>query len=345
MHRSRSARRRRTHRPRLRPRPRASRTTASAPLEAARATTAPRRGPTRRRRNGRATWARGASPAAPSRTARTPAPAATSRTPAGPRPATRPVTQPESAHSSGQTLSVASNPAAASDGNGYGDRHEESPAKSFGDGGPERVKPRHAGRPRGPSGCCRSRQAARPRSPRSSASGARSGASELGRRLAARCRAPSSGSCALGRARLGGHGLQVEEEGARVLVAVRGRALQALGHDPRHGAGCVGRRDLEGDRVRGRNLDEVVCDRLALERQFSRDRLVDEDAQRPDVGPSVDVARSLDLLGRHVRGRAEGHPGGGHPRRALGVDVRDAEVEELGDDRRRPCGPERRSRA
>ncbi len=89
-----------------------------------------------------------------------------------------------------------------------------------------------------------------------------------------------------------------------------------------------------GDR-RGADLHEQVADTLALERQDAGDALVSDDAERPEVGPVVDVAQTARLLGRHVVGRPEDGARLRAARKALlaggGLDLRDAEVEHLGD--------------
>jgi hypothetical protein len=64
----------------------------------------------------------------------------------------------------------------------------------------------------------------------------------------------------------------------------------------------------------------------AVEGQAPGGEDVEHGARGEDVGARVDV-RALDLLGRHVRGRAEHLPRGGHL--ALVGDVGDAEVREL----------------
>ena len=138
------------------------------------------------------------------------------------------------------------------------------------------------------------------------------------------------------RARLRGHGLEVEEQCPRVLVAVGGHALEAPGDDAAYGRGDVGRRDLERRGILGRDLDEELPHGVPLEGKAPRERLVHQHPERPDVRAGVDLAGAFDLLGRHVRGRPERDARRRHARRALHGDVRDAEVEQLGD--HRPAG-------
>ena len=65
-------------------------------------------------------------------------------------------------------------------------------------------------------------------------------------------------------------------------------------------------------------------DRIGLEGQVPREELERHRAESVDVGSRVDVARGLDLLGRHVRGRPDGHL---RPRGVPDVlGARDAEV-------------------
>jgi hypothetical protein len=56
-------------------------------------------------------------------------------------------------------------------------------------------------------------------------------------------------------------------------------------------------------------------------------------AQRPYVGPRIQILRPLDLLGRHVRRRAHGHARGGRPDFSRAeLHARQPEVEQLGHD-------------
>ena len=49
------------------------------------------------------------------------------------------------------------------------------------------------------------------------------------------------------------------------------------------------------------------------ERLFAGDRFVEHHTHRVDVGPQIDIAGVLELLGCHVGGRSEGHPLAGQP--------------------------------
>src|SRR5262249_17912140 len=65
---------------------------------------------------------------------------------------------------------------------------------------------------------------------------------------------------------------------------------------------------------------------VPLERKVADDALVEEDAHAEDVGAPVDLT-ALDLLRRHVRGRAHDLSGGGDALRV--EELCDAEVREL----------------
>ncbi len=97
---------------------------------------------------------------------------------------------------------------------------------------------------------------------------------------------------------------RVEQLG-RQIRATRGEIDGRIRHDPRQ---QTGRRE-------------------ALERERAAQELVQHDPERPDVRAGVDVARIPDLLGGHVRGRAEQ---GVRPRqrieRVVG-ELRDAEID------------------
>ena len=81
---------------------------------------------------------------------------------------------------------------------------------------------------------------------------------------------------------------------------------------------------LRGDR------DQHCLHRIGAERQPTCEHLVRHDADRPQVGARIDPARIVELLGRHVRRRAELRIGRGpHAREARVEDLRDAEIEEL----------------
>jgi hypothetical protein len=68
---------------------------------------------------------------------------------------------------------------------------------------------------------------------------------------------------------------------------------------------------------------------LGPERQVALDRLVQHRAERPDVGPRVDMTRRAHLLGRHVRRAAEQRPGLGERQLGSRRRLRDPEVEDL----------------
>ena len=75
-----------------------------------------------------------------------------------------------------------------------------------------------------------------------------------------------------------------------------------------------------------------VCANVArFERRAPHEHLVDNRAERPDVGAGVDLGRREDLLGRHVLRRAEDDARLRCPRRSVLGDVplRDPEVEDL----------------
>ena len=86
---------------------------------------------------------------------------------------------------------------------------------------------------------------------------------------------------------------------------------------------------------RGADLHEEIADALALEGQDAGHAFVRDDAERPEVGAVIDVAQAARLLGRHVVGRAEHGARLGAAREPLfargRLDLRDAEVEHLGD--------------
>jgi hypothetical protein len=79
-----------------------------------------------------------------------------------------------------------------------------------------------------------------------------------------------------------------------------------------------------GGRILEDVLVEVGVDRVAAERELSRDQAVAHHAQRVLVGAAVHRL-ALGLLGRHVMGRADDHPGAGEAARGL-QRLRDAEV-------------------
>ncbi len=117
---------------------------------------------------------------------------------------------------------------------------------------------------------------------------------------------------------------------AHVLEAFRRVFLEAADDH-----GIERRRDVRlhragrGRRVR-RHFQTELGERLRDERRAPRDELEQHRAQRPDVGPDVDVLRRAELLGRHVERRAD--DGRRARERELQVDpgrLGDPEVEHL----------------
>ncbi len=86
--------------------------------------------------------------------------------------------------------------------------------------------------------------------------------------------------------------------------------------------------------VGAQHRGQGVRDRLALEGAPAGEHLVEEAAERPDVGPGVD-ALAAGLLGAHVAGGAEDHARRrrrrGHRWRQLGVTGRYLGLERLGE--------------
>ena len=97
---------------------------------------------------------------------------------------------------------------------------------------------------------------------------------------------------------------QIDEHILDVRVAFRRILRERLSHDPlelhRHVAPA--RRDRLGLIVQNRMHHGRFV--LPRERPLPRDHLVEHDAERPDVGPAIDLLPRR-LLGRHVRHRAE----------------------------------------
>ena len=92
----------------------------------------------------------------------------------------------------------------------------------------------------------------------------------------------------------------------RVAKPVLAAARHALEHEPRASAsGQLGARALRiaavGERARAAATASGDSPGQA---RLPREQLVEQRAERVDVGARVDVALPLDLLGRHVRGRA-----------------------------------------
>ena len=87
---------------------------------------------------------------------------------------------------------------------------------------------------------------------------------------------------------------------------------------------------LDATRARKRFVNDLVGDRrqrVAGERLLSRQRLVEDHAEREEVCPAID-GLSFHLLWRHVVRRAEELPGRRQVRRIRG-DLRDAEIGDL----------------
>ena len=126
-----------------------------------------------------------------------------------------------------------------------------------------------------------------------------------------------------------GRAPQVNGQVGRRLVAFRRILLEALEDDL-----LQPRRKLraEAGRRRRRRIDDEVGEHerdAVLERETSRGHVVEHDAQRVEIGPRVD-APLHELLGRHVRKRADQPPRGrGHPRERSIQQPGDPEVEHL----------------
>ena len=78
--------------------------------------------------------------------------------------------------------------------------------------------------------------------------------------------------------------------------------------------------------------------RVAVVRRATREQLVEDDAERPEIGAVIDLRRRADLLRRHVVDGSEDGVGRGEAARAVGDVLRDAEVEDL----ERACDPSAR---
>jgi hypothetical protein len=105
------------------------------------------------------------------------------------------------------------------------------------------------------------------------------------------------------------------------------RFLQAAGDDGLHA-----RWDVRGQRRRGLLGDAREQRGVAVggEGVGGREHLVEDDAERPEVGAVIDVELAEGLLRAHVRGRSKELARERDDRRA--VALADAEVDELGDD-------------
>ena len=117
----------------------------------------------------------------------------------------------------------------------------------------------------------------------------------------------------------------------RALEPAR-RILRERGHD--HVLDALRQVGPQHARRRRRLIDlraHHVEDRRARERHAPGHRLEQQHARRVDIGARIDVAGAADLLGRHVRRRAE-QRAGLRARRSIvqaGRELRDAEVEHL----------------
>ena len=114
-------------------------------------------------------------------------------------------------------------------------------------------------------------------------------------------------------------------DGGRVA---RGDVLgQGLFEDGGAAGGRAGREEGEGFRLA---VDDVVGERVfgrAVERELPGEHLVEDDAERPDVGAGVDVL-AAELFGRHVGDGADGAAGAGQA--GLAGDLGQAEVGDAG---------------
>ncbi len=134
-------------------------------------------------------------------------------------------------------------------------------------------------------------------------------------------------------------------EGARELAhvgeAAGGVLLQAAEDDGLHRGRRVGAQRSERWRRLLEDVDVELGDGLGAEGDVPGEQLEEDDAERPDVGALVDVARRPELLGSHVARRAHDGRGLRHGLALIGRegDLRDAEVEDL--DGRRAVGPVR----
>ena len=108
--------------------------------------------------------------------------------------------------------------------------------------------------------------------------------------------------------------------------AAGGLALQAASDDLGEAGGRLGDVVLDRGRVVATQRREAVRDVVAGEQLHAGDRLVEDHADRPQVGAGVDGRGPLDLLGRHVVRRSHRHAG----LRLRGVgELRDPEVHQL----------------
>jgi hypothetical protein len=114
--------------------------------------------------------------------------------------------------------------------------------------------------------------------------------------------------------------------------------VPVLGEAAQDGRRELGRHErVEPRRRHGLSLGQLHVElgqRLSAERLAPGERLVEDHAERPQIGACIDVARRAHLLGRHVDRRAHGHGGSGEPGGLAALtlrcsELRDAEVEHL----------------
>jgi hypothetical protein len=131
-------------------------------------------------------------------------------------------------------------------------------------------------------------------------------------------------------ARAGGERLERARQLDDVPVAFGGLARDRLVDDGREQRALGARVLLERLRRARRDLHDQRRVVLAIERKATRERLVEDGAERIHVAARIDVLRANDLLGRHVVRRADRHAALGEAV-ALGEieDLRDTEVEHL----------------
>ena len=101
------------------------------------------------------------------------------------------------------------------------------------------------------------------------------------------------------------------------------------------GRGNVGAALLDRVRRAVHDVRHELGHPLASKGRLRAEELVEDDAERPDVGPRVDRARRHQLLGRHVDRRAEDARVARHEFLAVAGDLRQPEVDHLEDRRAR----------
>jgi hypothetical protein len=139
----------------------------------------------------------------------------------------------------------------------------------------------------------------------------------------------------------GGQGSKSLRQGSDVIIAFVAPLLQATHDDPLERLRDVGTK--LSDRLGLGGLDQVeeLVERVGRERRARREQLVEDGAERPDVGAVVDVSSRPHLLRRHVLRRPHDDVRrlevGVRPARGLSHDLRDAKIEDL--DHGQPAGP------